>query len=695
MNWNSETPETFPAAVQRAALPGGTAVLDRYVIREAVYVSGIELYYKAVDQASKEEITLCELLPMQWCMLDENGNFVPYQETAKAQWTLFREEALSRLQHLVDSQEDNAPSALLDVFEDRGTVWYTMHFRQTVPLRSLLDKKLLSPKAAVDLMAPVLDTLAGLHGDGFIHGAVTDTAIRLVGEEAELRDWNSAGELADAFTDVQAVSRILYRLMTGETEYRSLAAASLPAPIRNALYNGMNDRTMTIARLWEELHAKKAAKRVHVAVARQKDDSLLGKIFSPVVTAVFCLGCLAVPLVLWRISVGKAEKRAVPAAVAKFQDVSYTVSEAQAVMPELMGLPQEEAIRQIEALGMQVILARREANPVIPENCVVTQKPDAGMLVKTGGIVTLSVSSGWANYVPDVVNLRSEEAQQKLEELGFVVDIEEIVSPGDAPGTVISQSIEPETKLERDKPVKLKVSLGRTDLNKNQMEEIEDYVGMDFAKAKALLADLHLYAMQMEMVYDAATPAGTILEQDVPAGQKIPQGTIINMKVSRGMETTRVPSVVLMSSSNAKNTLEAAGLICVMCYVSNSEYAMDVVLSQNTAEGMLVPTGSQVWLNVSIGSGSNVQSTGGWSGNPLPSFSNGDEQQEEQTEEPQPEEPQPEPEPDPEPQQPEPQQPEPEQPAVQPPAPEPDDEPEAPPAPIPDDGGLEPPPMPQ
>ena len=237
MNWNSETPETFPAAVQRAALPGGTAVLDRYVIREAVYVSGIELYYKAVDQASKEEITLCELLPMQWCMLDENGNFVPYQETAKAQWTLFREEALSRLQHLVDSQEDNAPSALLDVFEDRGTVWYTMHFRQTVPLRSLLDKKLLSPKTAVDLMAPVLDTLAGLHGDGFIHGAVTDTAIRLAGEEAELRDWNSAGGLADAFTDVQAVSRILYRLMTGETEYRSLAAASLPAPIRNALYN--------------------------------------------------------------------------------------------------------------------------------------------------------------------------------------------------------------------------------------------------------------------------------------------------------------------------------------------------------------------------------------------------------------------------------------------------------------------------
>ncbi|MBR3629312.1 MAG: PASTA domain-containing protein, partial [Oscillospiraceae bacterium] len=545
---------------------------------------------------------------------------------------------------------------------------------------------------------PVLDTLAGLHSDGIIHGAVTDTAIRLDGEESELRDWNSADEPTDAFSDVQAVSRLLYRMMTGETEYRSLAAASIPAPIRNALYNGMNDRSMTIARLWQELHAKKAAKRVRVAVARQKDDSLLGRIFNPVVTVAFCLICLAVPLILWRVSAGQAKQKAVPAAVAKFQDVAYALSEEQAVMPELTGMPQEEAIRKIEGLGLQVILARREANPVIPENCVVTQKPDAGMLIQKGMVVTLSVSSGWANYVPDVVNQKSEDAQQRLEELGFVVDIEEIVSPGDAPGTVISQSIEPETKLERDKHVKLKVSLGRTDLDKSQMEEVEDYVGMDFSKAKESLAALHLYAMQTEIVYDAATPAGTILEQDVPPGQKIPQGTIINMKVSRGMETTRVPSVVLMSAANAKSTLESAGLICVICYVSNNEYAMDVVLSQNTAEGMLVATGSQVWLNVSIGSGSSVQSTGGWSGNPLPSV--GDEEQEEEQEEQQEneqEEQQQEAQPDPEPES---QQEAPVifQPTEAPPPPQdpPSVEPEVPPAPdLPQTPELEPPPMPQ
>lgn len=610
MMWNSETPEAFPAAVQRAALPGGTAVLERYVIREAVYVSGMELYYRAEDLASGEEVTLCELLPMQWCMQDEDGWFVPYQESTEMQWNTARAAALSRLEKMLSLQDDASPSALLDVFEDRGTVWYTMHFRRSAPLQELLDEKLLSPKQAVNLLAPVLDTLAGLHSEGICHGAVTASAIRLINDEAELRDWNSAAEPAEPYTDVQAVSRLLYQLMTGETEYRRLTAASLPANIRNALFNGMNDPSMTIARLWQELHAKKAARRIRIQTVQPVGNTLLGRIFNPVFTVLFCAVCVIVPLLLWRMNAGAAKQETKQADVAKFPDVSYALSEDSTVMPELLGMPQEDAVRLIESLGMQVILARREANPVIPENCVVTQKPDAGMLIEPGLTVTLSVSSGWSNYVPDVTNMLTEDAQHRLEELGFVVALEEIVSPGDAPGTVISQSIEPETKLERDKTVTLKVSLGRTDLDKSKMEEVDDYVGMDFDKAKTMLAEVFLYAMQTEMVYDASTPAGTILSQDVPKGSKVPQGTIINMKVSRGVETTRVPSVVLMSASNAKATLESAGLICVMCYVSNNEYAMDVVLSQNTREGTLVATGSQVWLNVSIGSGSNVTSQG-------------------------------------------------------------------------------------
>ena len=287
-------------------------------------------------------------------------------------------------------------------------------------------------------------------------------------------------------------------------------------------------------------------------------------------------------------------------------------------------------MEQIKTLGLRVVLARREDNPVVPENCVVTQLPDAGAVVHKGDTVTLAVSDGWENYVPDVTNMLLETALERLEALGFIVEYEEVVSPGDAPGTVISQDTEPETLLMRDSTIHLTVSLGREDLDKSIMEEVGDYIGMDFETAKTSLSELYLYAMQTEEVYDPNIPAGTIISQDIPEGRKVPRGTIINMKVSMGVETTRVPDVTLMGAAAAKSTLESAGLICVICYVSDGDHAMDCVLSQNVTQGTLAPIGSAVWLTVSIGTASNVASTGGWSGAQLPTF---EEETEEMTEE--------------------------------------------------------------
>ncbi len=626
MLWNSEN--GFPEAVRRAAQAVGTQVTGRYAVREILYVSGMELYYHAEDLATGMDVTLCALLPMQWCRQDETGSFVPYHERAQMQWKPVKMTALARLQRLRALPDEVSLPELLDIFEEKGTIWYTMPYQKSQSLRALINKKIIAPKQAIHLLAPVMDTLAGLHDKGIYHGAVTANAVRLTEDISELRDWNSCTGIPDAQADVQAVSCLLYEMMTGETEYRSLTAAALPVSIRNALYNGMYDPQMSIAELWQQLHAKKAAKPIKVQ--HNTPDSILAKIFHPAVTAVFCLVCLGVPLLLWQIRAHSSEQHAVSASVPKFPDISYALSESDIIMPELLGLPQEDAMEQIKSLGLRVVLAKREDNPVVPENCVVTQLPDAGAIVREGDTVTLAVSDGWENYVPDVTNMLLETAQERLKTLGFVVEYEEVASPGDAPGTVISQDTKPQTLLMRDSTIHLMVSLGREDLDKSIMEEVGDYVGMNFETAKASLSELYLYAMQTEEVYDPNIPAGTIIAQDIPEGRKVPRGTIVNMKVSMGVETTRVPGVTLMSATAAKSTLESAGLICVICYVSDGDHVMDCVLSQNVTQGTIAPVGSAVWLTVSIGTASNVASTGGWSGTQLPTF---EEETEETTEE--------------------------------------------------------------
>ena len=82
----------------------------------------------------------------------------------------------------------------------------------------------------------------------------------------------------------------------------------------------------------------------------------------------------------------------------------------------------------------------------------------------------------------------------------------------------------------------------------------------------------------------------------------------------------KVPDCAELSISEARTALENAGLICMAVYLSAEDKPLDMVISQSPPAGSTVFQGSQVWLNVSVGSANAVISTGGWSGNPLPSF---------------------------------------------------------------------------
>lgn len=682
MSWYSEQIQYFPPAVRRVTLPEGTYVAGRFCIRHALHVSGRELYYLAQDIETGEEICLCELLPLQWCMPDETGYFVPYQEDAGMQWELIKNTAYRRIDRM-SGEEDGALPELTALFEDRGTIWYAAVYHETRSLRQEMAEHIIAPDKAVSMLAPVMDTLAGLHDEGLYHGAITASSIRFSETGCELWDWNSNEGTADAGTDVRAISFLLWQMMTGETVYRSLTAASLPAVIRNALYNGMYDPEMTIAALWEQLHAVKPAARTKAGTPPERHAP---KMLMPIITAVFCVLCIAVPLVLWHVRVREEKQAAIPVAVTKVADVSYALSEGELRMPELLSQTQEDAMQQLEEMGLRVILASREDNPIVPEGCVITQQPDAGTLMHAGDVVTLSLSDGWTSYVPDVCNLLIGEAKSELEALGFTVEYEEIISPGDAPGTVISQDAKPETKLNRDTVIHLTVSLGRTDLDPDQTATVGNYVGMDFEEAKEQLSDLFLYAMQTETIYDPDVPAGVIISQDIDEGEEVPQGTIINMTVSKGVQTTRVPGVLLMNANAARELLESAGLICMVCYVSDS-HVMDCVLTQSVKEGTLVPVRSEVWLTASVGTESHVASTGGWTGGELPTFGEEETTEPEQETEPEPEQTDPpatEPPAEPEPQPTEPYVP----PATEaPPVAEP-------PVPEPPQGDLTPPPMP-
>lgn len=609
MSWFS-TNEAFPPAVRSALLPEGTRVQEHYIIGKALRVSGTELTYQAVDARTDTPVLLHEFLPLRWCMRGEEHVWIPYNSDEESAFAAVKTACLTRMESLCPYTEEAALQPLLAVFEAFGTVWTVTAYAEETTLSEALAQQLFTPQDAIDLLAPVMDTLAGLHEIAICHGAVSSHSIVLQGEDTQLIDWFSGVSAeTSASADVRAVSTLLYRMMTGEQVWNAETAAALPAGIRRALHRGMEGEDLTMEMLWKKLHADRPKKR-RTRMQRKNGNAKLGKIFTPAFAVIFCILCCAVPAAILLS----------PLYSGRMQDTDYALSEEEIRVPELLYLSQEEAVQTAESLGLHVIIAAREDNPVVEENLIVTQKPNAGAILKAGETIQLVVSDGWSNYVPDVCNMMKEDAVEVLEGLGFVVKCEEILSIGDAPGTVISQSVKPETSMKRDSLIKLVVSLGRDDIDTSKLEEVGNYVGMDFEEAKLLLAELHLYGLQTEAVYDPIVPKGVVISQEIPEGRRVPQGTMINMVVSLGVETTRVPQVTLMNVNSAKALLDSARLKTVVIYAANTSYAADSVISQATAPGELVPVGSEIWLTVSTGNKNTVISTGGWSGNPLPTY---------------------------------------------------------------------------
>ncbi|MBQ2265743.1 MAG: hypothetical protein II341_10100, partial [Oscillospiraceae bacterium] len=81
MSWYS-TNDTFPSAVRQAQKAEGTVIHQIYRLGKALRVCGLELTYEAEDLRTRRPVYLHELLPMRWCMQDENGEWSPYHAEA-------------------------------------------------------------------------------------------------------------------------------------------------------------------------------------------------------------------------------------------------------------------------------------------------------------------------------------------------------------------------------------------------------------------------------------------------------------------------------------------------------------------------------------------------------------------------------------------------------------------------------------
>ncbi|MFM7063190.1 MAG: Stk1 family PASTA domain-containing Ser/Thr kinase [Actinomycetes bacterium] len=119
----------------------------------------------------------------------------------------------------------------------------------------------------------------------------------------------------------------------------------------------------------------------------------------------------------------------VPAAgeqVQKDAEVTITISKGKGeeIVPDVEGQPLAAAQQALQAAGFRIGGPKRAASSTVPAGDVISTDPPGGSSVKTGSVVTLTVSTGVEQVtVPSVIGQQESTATSTLSARGFDVNV--------------------------------------------------------------------------------------------------------------------------------------------------------------------------------------------------------------------------------------------------------------------------------
>ena len=201
-------------------------------------------------------------------------------------------------------------------------------------------------------------------------------------------------------------------------------------------------------------------------------------------------------------------------------------------MPNVVGLSEEEARKEIENVKLKFEVEKEEYNKDVPEGYVISQDPtymERFSKVKQGSTVKVIISKGQEKTtVPKVIGMKKDEAVKALEDAKLTVEIVEETSKKVEEGYVISQETDANTDAFAGDTVKIHVSTG-TGIKQIDMISV---IGKNETDAKKALQDLGL-KVNVGYDEDSSKDNGTVLKQSIETGKTIDEGTTVTITVNK------------------------------------------------------------------------------------------------------------------------------------------------------------------
>ncbi|MET9500231.1 Stk1 family PASTA domain-containing Ser/Thr kinase [Streptomyces sp. NPDC006622] len=572
-------------------------VLDgRYRVDARIAVGGMATVYRAVDTRLDRVLALKVMHPA----LAADVSFVErFIREAKS---------VARLAH---------PN-VVQVF-DQGTdgsyVYLAMEYVAGCTLRDVLrERGALQPRAALDILEPVLAALGAAHRAGFVHrdmkpenvligddgrvkvadfglvrsvDTVTSTTGAVLGTVAYLAPEQMEQGTTDARVDVYACGVVLYEMLTGDKPHDGDTPAVVlykhlheDVPPPSAAVPGM-------ALALDELVASATARTPDVRPADAV--ALLARVREA------------------RGALDETQLDALPPqALAADRDIAEdrtSVIPRSLTIPRLLPVGEDHDVRDGRDGDPMNRTSRFAAEPPLPPRRRPV-RPRRGLVAIVAAVLLVLgvgagvwyINSGQFTKVPAVLTRTEAQARDRLEAAGLDVgEVKHAYSDTVKRGTVISTDPEPGARIRDNDSVTLTVSDGP------ETVKVPDVQGSRLDRAKELLKSDGLEPGLVTEAFSEDVGKGFVISSSPQAGTERRAGSAVSLVVSKG-DPIDVPDVTGQDLDDARAELEEAGLVVkVSAEEVTSEFDKGQVAAQSPGADKQAADGDTVTLTLSKG----------------------------------------------------------------------------------------------
>ncbi|MFE8923753.1 Stk1 family PASTA domain-containing Ser/Thr kinase [Streptomyces rochei] len=575
-------------------------VLDgRYRVEARIAVGGMATVYRAVDTRLDRVLALKVMHPT----LATDATFVErFIREAKS---------VARLDHPNVVQ-------VFDQGAEGAYVYLAMEYVAGCTLRDVLrERGALRPRAALDILEPVLAALGAAHRAGFVHrdmkpenvligddgrvkvadfglvravDTVTSTTGAVLGTVSYLAPEQIEQGAADPRVDVYACGVVLYEMLTGGKPHEGDSPAQV---LYKHLHEDVPPPSAAVPGMAYELDELVASATARTPEIRPHDAVALLALTREARAALTAEQLDAVP----------------PLAVAGEHD---NAEDRTSVIPRALTMPRPLPVdgdeggadggfpADADGVHRTSRLAAPPADPPGPRRPRLRRGPlaivVAVLLVLGLGTGVWYINSGQFTKVPALLSKTEAQARDRLEEAGLDVGkVEHAYSDTVERGKVISTDPGVGERIRKNDSVALTVSDGPDTV------KLPDVAGYRLDRARTVLKDEGLEPGMVTRAFSDEVPKGFVISTEPKTGTTVRAGSAVALVVSKGSPID-VPDVTGDDLADARAELTEAGLkVKVAEEQVNSEYDKGQVARQTPDSGSRAAEGDTVTLTVSKG----------------------------------------------------------------------------------------------